>query len=51
MDCSLPGSSIHGIFQARVLGLLIVVFQGIGKPKEREMGEWLVREAVNVISK
>ena len=21
MDCSLPGSSIHGIFQARVLGL------------------------------
>ena len=20
MDCSLPGSSIHGIFQARVLG-------------------------------
>ena len=20
MDCSLPGSSIHGIFQARILG-------------------------------
>ena len=20
MDCSLPGSSIHGVFQARVLG-------------------------------
>ena len=23
MDCSLPGSSIHGIFQARVLELLM----------------------------
>ena len=25
MDCSLPGSSIHGIFQARVLG----IFRGV----------------------
>ena len=26
MDCSLPGSSIHGIFQARVLELGAVAF-------------------------
>ena len=25
MDCSLPGSSVHGIFQARVLELVAVV--------------------------
>ena len=32
MDCSLPGSSVHGIFQARILGvrchfLLLEIFQ------------------------
>ena len=27
MDCSLPGSSIHGIFQARVLGMDKLVFR------------------------
>ena len=26
MDCSLPGSSIHGIFQARVLEWLAIAF-------------------------
>ena len=26
MDCSLPGSSIHGIFQARVLGWVAIAF-------------------------
>ena len=28
MDCSLPGSSIHGIFQARVLGWVAIAFSG-----------------------
>ena len=28
MDCSLPGSSIHGIFQARVLECVAIVFFG-----------------------
>ena len=28
MDCSLPGSSIHGIFQARVLEWGAIVFSG-----------------------
>ena len=29
MDCSLPGSSIHGIFQARVLEWGAIAFSGI----------------------
>ena len=26
MDCSLPGSSLHGIFQARVLEWVVIAF-------------------------
>ena len=26
MDCSLPGSSVHGIFQGRVLGWGVIAF-------------------------
>ena len=36
MDCSLPGSSVHGIFQARVLEWGAIAFsctQVIGSPK------------------
>ena len=29
MDCSLPGSSVHGIFQARVLGWGAIAFSKI----------------------
>ena len=29
MDCSLPGSSIHGIFQARVLEWGAIAFSGL----------------------
>ena len=28
MDCSLPGSSVHGIFQARVLEWVVVALSG-----------------------
>ena len=28
MDCSLPGSSVHGIFQARVLEWVAIAFSG-----------------------
>ena len=28
MDCSLPGSSIHGIFKARVLEWVAIAFSG-----------------------
>ena len=30
MDCSLPGSSVHGIFQARVLERVAIAFSGQG---------------------
>ena len=29
MDCSLPGSSVHGIFQARVLKWVAITFSGL----------------------
>ena len=31
MDCSLPGSSVHGIFQARVLEWGVIAFSDIHK--------------------
>ena len=36
MDCSLPGSSIHGIFQARVLEWGAIVFTTIKKKIEKK---------------
>ena len=36
MDCSLPGSSVHGIFQARVLELIAISFsRGSSRPRDR----------------
>ena len=29
MDCSLPGSSVHGIFQARVLEWVAIAFSNV----------------------
>ena len=33
MDCSLQGSSIHGIFQARVLEWVAISFSSLSKKK------------------
>ena len=33
MDCNLPGSSIHGIFQARVLEWGAIAFSNTGGPR------------------
>ena len=36
MDCSLPGSSVHGIFQARVLAWVVIPFcRGSSRPGDR----------------
>ena len=36
MDCSPPGSSFHGIFQARILELIaIFYFKGSSQPRDR----------------
>ena len=39
-DCSLPGSSIHGIFQARVLEWGAIAFSEVG-PKLRMKHQWI----------
>ena len=36
MDCSLPGSSLHGILQARILGWVAVpLSRGCSQPRDR----------------
>ena len=42
VDCSLPGSSIHGIFQARVLEWVAIAFPfSLLVPYNKETPEWL----------
>ena len=43
MDCSLPGSSIHGIFQARILEWVTISFSR-GSPQPRDQ-TWVSRTA------
>ena len=57
MGCSLPGSSVHGIFQARVLEWVAISFsRGSSQPKGqtrvsrttgRRLTVWASREALN----
>ena len=43
MDCSLPGSSIHGIFQARVLEWGAIAFsRGSSQPRDRTQDSHIV---------
>ena len=43
MDCSLPGSSIHGIFEARVLEwVAIFFFGGPSQPRDRTLVSCIV---------
>ena len=44
MDCSLPGSSVHGIFQARVLEWVAIAFsdkfnKDVKKKRLEEVGD------------
>ena len=39
LDCSLPGSSIHGIFQARVLEWGAIAFSGKRQAAHRYLDE------------
>ena len=38
MDCSLPGSSIHGIFQARVLEWIAIAFSTLTVKTDQKPG-------------
>ena len=43
MDCSLPGSSLHGIFQARVLEWVAISFsRGPSRPTDRTLVSHIV---------
>ena len=46
MDCSLPGTSIHGIFQARVLEWGAIGFRHHQRRMPRRMGEKAMLETV-----
>jgi len=36
MDCSLPGSSVHGILQARILEWVVIPFsRGSSRPRDQ----------------
>ena len=58
MDCSLPGSSVHGIFQARVLEWVAISFsRGSSQPRDwtwvshiavRRFTIWATREALGL---
>ena len=58
MDCSLPGSSVHGIFQARVLEWVAISFsRGSSQPRDqtgvsgttgRCFTVWAIKEAPNI---
>ena len=61
MDCGLPGSSIHGIFQARILEWVAISFsRGSSRPRDqtqvshiggRRLNLWATREAQRHVSK
>ena len=46
IDCSLPGSCVHGIFQARILEWVAILLQGIFQTQESDPGRlhcrWLL---------
>ena len=57
MDCSLPGSSVHGIFQARVLEWVAISFsRGSSRPRDRTQVSivgftlWATREVTALIT-
>ena len=46
MDCKLPGSSVHGILQARILGWVAIPFFLISCIADRFFTVWATREAL-----
>ena len=48
MDCSLPGSSVHGIFQAIVLECIAISFsRGSSRPRDQTQVSHIVDRCLN----
>ena len=42
LDCSLPGSSVHGILQARILEWVAISFsRGSSQPRDQTLASWI----------
>ena len=50
MDCSLPGSSVHGIFQARVLEWVAIAFSKRHREEGKEGGDEETRQGRQEVS-
>ena len=49
MDCSLPGFSVHGILQARILEWVTISFyRGSSQPKDQTEVSWIARRHFNL---
>ena len=49
MDCSPPGSSVHGILQARILGWVAISFsRGSSQPRDRTQVSCIVGRCFNL---
>ena len=49
MDCSLPGSSLHGILQARVLGWVAISFsRGSSRPRDQTQVSCIAGKCFNL---
>ena len=49
MDCSLPGSSLHGILQARVLEWVVISFsKGSSRPRDQTRVSWIPGKRFNL---
>ena len=46
MGCSLPGSSVHGIFQARVVEWVAISFSNWEEARVKKRGPWVWRKVV-----
>ena len=49
MDCSPPGSSVHGIFQARVLEWVAISFSGVGRGRRQTVMQFQQRPLVGAL--
>ena len=49
MDCSLPGSSVHGILQARILEWVAISFsRGTSRPRDQTQDSYIAGEFFTV---